>query len=338
MQNTVWFSGWFSSLAITIENIRKKIPGVKIIGTHTNKDCAYFRVCDESYIDPKGLSGEQYIEYALEFCKSHNVKVYMPKTYMNTISDNLDRFTDIGVEVIVENLSNIRALESKIATYERLERIGYENIPEYYIINGYTDYLSGLAKILSKGETPCIKFDKDEGACSFRIISDKAKSYESLKEIPDGTISFEEMESIIKDGERSEQFKPMILMPKLLSPEVSADSYPSKKGLVVIPRFKLGNRIKEIRFNEQIIEDVKRIHEEFKFQSIFNVQYRWDSDGNMKLLEVNTRMSGGIHLSSLCGIDIPAIAIAEKLGVSADIQYTGKNVRVTQYESPIILG
>ena len=339
-RKVIWFNGWFSALAKTIQDL-KNIFGdsLYIIATNPSKDCVYGKMADYFEVEPAKLMTDAYVEYALDFCKKHNVDMFMPKSYAMAIAEQADRFEDIGVVLGCNRYDILNSFTSKSKIYEYLTSLNYKNIPEYKIIEGSELGIEYINSLIQRGEVPCMKFDEDEGAASFRVISNDVLNYESMYYTLENTISINQYVELICSMRNADIGRKIMLMPKLLSPEVSIDCcVTSEFGLIAVPRFKLGNRIKEIRLDENLIEHASMIHKIFNFNAPFNVQYRWTADGDFKLLEINPRMSGGIHLSNMCGCNQIAVFIGEALGLPhcQDVKNM-HNTRLTQYETPVIL-
>lgn len=336
----IWFNNWFSAIVVTIMDIKHTFGNqLRIIGTNRTEQCTYKNIVDKFLVEPSKVSSEEYVKFALEFCKSNNIKIFFPKAYMNAIAFHKSDFEKIGVTLVCEEYKTLDLFKSKQAVYEELKRQGYDKIPSYSVVSTTQEFEKKYLEYISSGEKVCCKFDRDEGASSFRVITDSFLNYKSLSEPLENLITFDNMKQILYSGEKNGRFKDLMVMPVLLGPEVSVDCYMSPtKGFIAIPRFKHGSRIKEIEFNSTLIEDCKRLQSIFGLKSIFNVQYRWDREGNPKLLEINTRMSGGIQLSSMCGFSIPRQLLADVLKI--DSKQSLKDTRectVTQYENPIIL-
>lgn len=335
----VWFNTWFSSIKITIEQLREAFPNITFIGSNKEADCAYSSVVHEFFQEPTGLSPEEYVDFALETCAKYGITVFFPKAYAKTISKHVEDFETLGVKVIYDDYKLVKQFDSKELIYKLLESLNYDKVPEYSVANNSEDFIEQYNKYSSTDETVCVKFDKDEGAASFRVVSDKHLAYESMQDKLENILTHEDMLAILKDGESKGKFKPLMVMPKILSPEVSVDCYNSSQlGFIAIPRYKIGNRVKEIKLNQELIDDCKRLLNIFDFKSAFNIQYRWTAEGEPKLLEINTRLSGGIHLTTMCGFSIPKQMLADILGVDSGQKLEDiKEVRVTQYETPIML-
>lgn len=333
----IWINNWFSSMMCNIKDIKRLIPGIKIIGTSISENCTYKHEVDEFYIEPFKVDLDTYLDWALKFCKEHSINCILPKNYINTLSKNKETFKNIGIDILCEDYSTRRIFDSKDNVYKILDKLGYNKIPLYSIVDNVDDFMSRYVTFKNMGYKVCFKYDHDEGAGSFREINDSSDlNIESLDNKIENKISYLDAKEILRNYYSG---KPIMIMPKLSSPEVSVDCYDSPElGFIAIPRYKDGNRLKHIELNKELIEDCKYIQSIFKFKYAFNVQYRWDNMNNSKLLEVNPRMSGGIHISSMSGFCIPAQVIADKLGIKLNqTKDSIKECTVTQFEHPVIV-
>ena len=69
-----------------------------------------------------------------------------------------------------------------------------------------------------------------------------------------------------------------------------------------------------------------------------NVQFKYH-DGKPYLLEVNTRMSGGVQLSCLAAeVNIPRLALERLMGNEPEISVNRSERKVSYIESPVIVG
>ena len=103
-----------------------------------------------------------------------------------------------------------------------------------------------------------------------------------------------------------------------------------------IPRKKGNGRIREIEYNQELIEIAVKMAEQYKIPYVFNIQVKY-KDGIPKLLEINPRMSGGLHISCLAGINIPYYAIKLVLGDRLETLHPKFGVKATYIEEPVIL-
>ncbi len=346
-QQVIWFSGWFSSFSSVIKEIKedKSFDNIKIIGSHMNDTCPYAGVVDEYCQEPRGLSAEEYINWSLDFCKKNNVKLLFARIHTLNISENIYRYNQIGVDVEIEQHNALKISRSKAETYNILSEKAKENhnnrianlIPSHRIISSIDDFKDYSVDLVKQSKKVCIKYDSDEGGNSFRIIDDSAFTARSLRCVLSNKISLYDALNILGDFDFSK--KKLLAMEYLDGPEVSVDCYTSTKlGFIAIPRYKMGDRLRQIIFDKDIIESSRVIGEYLNIgkMSPFNVQFRWDTSHNLKLLEVNTRMSGGIQMSSLSGFSIVKQVIADRLHIDIR-QEEPKEHLITQYETPILV-
>ena len=70
-------------------------------------------VCDAWYTEPEDVKGEEYIDFCLDFCKKHEIDVFLPHRHFLTVSQYKSRFEEQGVKVMVDDYSLVYMLNSK---------------------------------------------------------------------------------------------------------------------------------------------------------------------------------------------------------------------------------
>lgn len=166
----VWFNHWFSTVYGLIELMKQdEEERVYVISSNKQIDSVIQKVCDEWYQDAL-TDGEEYIQYCLDFCKEHKVDVFVPRRKMVEISQNVQRFQEIGVKVMVDDYSIMKLLNDKAATYDYLKECREISIPQYAVVNTVEEFEDAYTKMKERSEQICVKFVKDEGAMSYRSI------------------------------------------------------------------------------------------------------------------------------------------------------------------------
>ena len=366
MINVIYFNQWFSSITPVIEDIKKKMGNkIKIIASSKNPEHAYKNVVDEFLVenwedgDSLADTNRNYIEYTLNVCKNYNVDIFFVKKNSKIIAENADKFKEIGVELILEDYSTLNSVKSKSEVYDLL----YESFkPEYkYLIPNYfryrisgnkDDQLASIRDILYQSDIDelewCLKLDEDEGGASFRKIkSEKILDLSSLSKFRVNEITVTELNKMV-DNLNEANLSKLLFMEILDEPEISVDCYNSKHGFIAICREKLPNsRVQRIYFNKEVTNICKSICELYDFKYPFNVQFRTakgtDSNDikNLRLLEINPRMSGGTYYSTLYNMNIAEQVLLDEMGISKPsdfskfVDFTDK--RVTFVEQAIKL-
>lgn len=339
----IWFNRWFSTVAHYIEFLRNNEEGTKfeIFGSHPNKDSIYLQYCDKVEIEPD-IKGEEYVEYCLDFCRRNKIDIFIPRKENVNISRHIHKFNELGVKVLVyDKVDMVEMMDNKVKMYLEIEekrKRGIEliDIPEYVVVNMVEEFKKAYETLVNKGVKVCMKPVIGEGSTGFRVIDDKADSVEYLlNNIVNQKISYDQVCKVLSKVDR---FNDLMVLEYLDGDEYSIDCLADGEGnlLVSIPRKKGKGRIRVVERNEELIEIAKRISKEYKIPYVFNIQVRYGR-GVPKLLEINPRMSGGLYISCLTGINIPYLAIKLLLGEKVEIPELKWNQRISYLEMPVIM-
>ncbi|SDM37721.1 ATP-grasp domain-containing protein [Bacillus sp. OK048] len=338
----IWFNRWFTTVSHFIELIRANDEGrqFEIFGTHSNKDALYLQYCDYAFTEPT-VSGEDYIEFCLDFCQKHKIDIFIPRKENVRISKRLADFEAIGVKVLVCSDSDLmETLDNKAAAYHSImqkEEAGADlvPIPDFFVVNNINDFKLAYQTLRDKGHTACFKPVIGEGATGFRVIEDKIESIDQLfRRASSRRLPFHHACEILS---QQEVFPDLMVLEYLEGPEYSIDCVASNQTLyAAIPRMKGEGRIREIVNHQELIQLAHRFHQHYQLPYIFNIQVKYN-DGVPKLLEVNPRMSGGMHFSCLTGLNLPYLAIKVLLGEEIGQLKPRFGIRASHLEKEMIL-
>ena len=331
----IWFNHWFSS-AYHLINLLKENPNfnVRVIGSNKNEYVVYRNVCDEWYQEPSDqITASDYVDFAVNFCKEKKIDIFFPRRFQMEIVKNKALFDEINVKLFAESDYKIIELaEDKAATYDYLSKVIPEVIPDYRIAHSLEEFASFYKELIKIYDRICYKLTIDEGAMSFRVIDDDLTSIKNLLSSPGHKLSFNDAYQIMSQYDFS---VPVLLMPYLDGVEVSVDCLKTNSGNIVIPRFKTNKRYLEIYYKSQIIEYCNRIIENLHFEYPLNIQFKKSGD-TYYLLEINSRMSGGLQLSLIgSNVNIPSIALSKAFGIDDKYEVSYKSAKVVHIESPI---
>ncbi len=335
-KTVVWFNHWFSTSYHIIELIKRgEGDNIHVIGSNRSPDSVQKLACDEWYCEEPVMSDEDYLSFCLDFCKEHNVRVFVPRRGMNIIHDNAESFSKLGVLLFLDTLSPAFGIfRSKTETYRLLSDIVPECIPMYFEVCSLDGFTDAYRKITEKYERACFKFVSDEGATSFRVIDNTMSDVGGLYKAPGMKISFAAAEKILCGYDFKNH---LIVMPYLKGTEVSCDCLCTERGNIVIPRFKSDSRIYTVKYDETLIGLCERIMDRGELSMPCNIQFRYHGD-EPYLLEVNTRMSGGVQLSCLsAGVNIPHIAYRKLFGENIEWKLNEKPLKVSYIENPVVI-
>ena len=334
----IWFNHWFSTAYHLIQLMRDGTDEpLYIIGSNRNDHAIYRRACEEWHTEPEIRSDEEYVSFCLEFCRQHEVDIFVPRHRITSIAKQLDSFKEIGVLVLGgRNAEPMQILDSKQATYTFFAQHGLSDwIPEYLAAHSFSEFCAAYETLHSKGFRVCYKLAEDEGALTFRVIDNNLEQLSALYSKPNTKVTLSAAQSILQGYDFS---IPMLVMPYLDGPEISVDCLRTSQGNIAIPRYKTNTRYSVVRFDAQIMSLSNRILDILDLNAPLNLQFRLHQ-GKTFLLEINPRMSGGLQLSCLAtGINLPAIALQQLLGKDLPWSYPDlEEQRVAHIETPICL-
>ncbi|MBR1823928.1 MAG: ATP-grasp domain-containing protein [Ruminococcus sp.] len=330
---TIWLNHWFSTAYNIIALIRQGGGEYRIIGTNEGRESPIMLQCDEWYQEPK-LRGEEYVDFCLDFCKEHGVDVFMPRRELVTISRFKERFTEMGVRVMVDDFEKVDILNQKDRAYELFKSLNIGKIPDYSIVTDVHHFKYAYETLIKKYDRVCFKFVRDEGGMSFHIIDNSPKDYASLFMRSSTRISLDTAVSALSEREN---FAPLMVMPFLSGDEISVDCLRTPSGTIAIPRRKNYSRVEKVFYDEEILLICRDFLEKIPLEMPCNIQFKLLNDVPY-LLEVNTRMSGGVQMSCMAsGINIPYIAVNKLLGKDVPWTESREEKSVTYIEAPLVL-
>jgi carbamoylphosphate synthase large subunit len=331
----VWFNHWFST-AYNIINLIKEDDCFEfhIIGSSELRYSVLESVCNEWYLEPEDVKGEEYVDFCLDFCQKHNIDVFLPHRHLLTISQYKKKFEEQGVKVMVDDYTLVYMLNSKQEAYSYFSKGYFIPIPGYYVVETIPDFLNAYDKIEKEYGQVCIKFVRDEGGKSYRLIDNNRKGYKSLFYRQNSRMT---LDSIIECLSEKEKFSPLMVMPYLEGDEISIDCLKTISGTIMIPRIKGSTRFERVEYDEKIMDMCSRILDEIDLKNPCNVQFKYRED-KPYFLEINTRMSGGVHMAcKAAGVNIPNLAVNKLLGVDKTWIINKEAKVISQVEIPVIL-
>ncbi|OLS40359.1 ATP-grasp domain-containing protein [Bacillus sp. MRMR6] len=338
----IWFNRWFSTVTHFIDMIRANEDGRRFViyGTHSNPDALYLQNCDYAFTEPEG-SDEEYIQFCLDFCEQHKIDIFIPRKANVLISKRISDFEAKGVKVLVCPDSELmETLDNKAAAYHSFqskELAGNRifSIPDYYVVNNIEEFKQAYNSLKKLGHNVCFKPVIGEGASGFRVIKDKIHTISELFKHGNGYhIPYQYACEILS---QQPSFPDLMVLEYLSGTEYSIDCVASKDKLfAAIPRMKGSGRVRELVNHHELIKLAHTFHQEYKLPYIFNIQVRYNN-GIPKLLEINPRMSGGMHFSCLSGINFPYLAVKLLLGEEIEQPKPHFGIRACHIEKEMIL-
>ena len=329
----IWFNHWFSTAYSIIQLIKKDESDFQIIGSNEREQAVYKKVCDEWHIEPV-LKDEEYVSYCLDFCEKNRIDIFAPRRKLVAISRHKDQFERIGVKVLVDDYEAVNMLNRKDLAYKFFKENGIGIVPEYCSVTTADEFLHAYESLKEKHSSVCFKFVNDEGGNSFRRIVDHENAFSELRWRQGSRITIRKAYSALSEVER---FGPVIVMPYLPGEEISVDCLKTKDGIIAVPRYKGTSRAERIKYDPEIIRYCQDFYSKVNLEMPCNIQFKFSGEVPY-ILEVNTRMSGGVQMSYVgSGINIPNIAINKLLGRPKEWHCENRECIVSYAEIPMLM-
>ena len=335
-KTVVMFNHWFSAIYNTIKSIKESERGeqIMLVGSSKNKNTVYKSIVDKFYTEPEDdISDSEYVTWLLNTCIKECVDVLFIKRGMAAVAKSIHLFHAKGIKVICDRYNNIMLLDNKEDTYRSVIDSGYT--PAYTVVDNYKDFKESIIEYISLYGRAVVKNICDEGSRSVRIVYCGASSDTYKNGFTGMNMSVEDMLTSYKLEELRGK-APKVMIMEYLTDEVSVDCYIHGDDEYALCRFKDSKRIQRIEHRDTLESVALTIGKSLNLKYPYNVQFRKDSNNCYRVLEVNTRMSGGIHMASLSGVNIPLICLYDAMGWSYE-KPEFKEVTVTQVETPLIV-
>lgn len=338
---TLWLNKNQSSTYNAIESIRSAHADspLRIVCSHTADDFPASAIADAFETEPRGVVGQAYVEYCLEFCRRHSVDLFIPGKELRPIVRERQRFADAGVRILAAaDGDTLKLLDSKARLYQSLEP-GLVRIPDFHVVKHVDAFDRACADLRTHHPVICFKPAVSTFGLGFHILTDRGNDLDRLLSGDPILISFADARRRLG---QVKQFRDLIVMQYLVGPERSVDCLAHEGELVTCvvrrkPQQSGGAQV--IEANPEILELTRRLTTRLKLNGVFNVQFR-DSDGLPFLLEINPRMSGGLHYACRSGVEIPYWAVRLALGTAtpAQVPQPRTGIKVGQVTKAITLG
>ncbi|MBC2724764.1 ATP-grasp domain-containing protein [Desulfosporosinus sp.] len=311
---TIYFNRCFSSTPKIIQRFLTSNPSnFKIYISHVCPNNDLQEVADYFEVEPS-VNGRDYVDYCLDFCFKHGVNLFVPRYNVTTLIEYKEQFDRLGVKVMfVGDSETYQLLDNKLKTYEALEGANLVAIPKAFRIENIKDFENAYNLITRIGSSVCLKPISGIGGDGFKRILDDMTEIDELNKTTNSTISLARINRIL---EHSNIVEPFMVMEYLEGDEYSIDCLGNNGELVVaVPRKKADLYRQTIEYREDLIAIAQRLTKEFSLSYLYNIQVKYHK-GVAHLIEINTRMSAGIHKSCFTGVNFLDLAIKQLMGES----------------------
>lgn len=307
----VWFNKTFSSLHAALRMIRSTDAGreFSLLVTSTNIHAAAGRQADRFEIEPTEFSENGYVAWCVNFCRTHDVDVFVPGKSATAIAKAHERFEAVGTRVLsAASASTLHLLHNKTAFYQNVHTEAAP-APDWHAVHNLLEFDAAYAAVKARDGVVCIKPAQSVYGIGFRKIVEDRSAFDLYIGGDFYKIDLASLRTMLA---QREDLPELLVMEYLPGHEFSVDCLADQGALkVAVARRKPlhGETGQVIDPREDIQQACAQIVRQFSLNGFINIQFREGLRG-LRVLEVNPRMSGGIGMACLSGINLPLLGLA----------------------------
>ena len=315
---------------------------VRIVGVDMDPTAYGFALVDESATVPAG-GDDDYVPRMVELAEREDADVVLPLTTaeLGPLARNRDAF-DAAVMVSPEDA--LAVANDKGRLYGFLDDEGFDCAPPFRRVDDADAFVEACRELGYPDRPVCFKRPVASGMRGFRVLDERGDRLERLlSEKPDSTVTT--VAEVLPVLESAETFPELIVMEYLPGEEYSVDVLArGDEAGPVVPRSRTRTRAGisfegTVERDEELIEAAGDICRGLGVEYNVNVQFKYDSDGAPKVLEINPRVSGTIIMCVGAGANLPYLGVKHALGEpipAVDVQWGTHMVRYWQevFRSP----
>lgn len=324
----VWLAEGQSSqrdMLLSLQQLQKTSP-FTLIASHRHNRPEILACADISYIEPldkhnPANNATAIPLFVLEKAKQHNVKVLLTGRNSRDYEVYRADFEQAGIRLLT-GAADVAMLDTIDDKFAFMHHCHAYNIPvaEGWRFDNYAQLQNLLAE--HRHLPLCVKPVSGIFAQGFWRLDTGAtqKHWDSFEHLYFTEAKKIHLAEFIHAYQHSQMVQnkpiPMLLMPYLSGREYSIDVV-CERGeiLAAVTRYKKGN-IQHIGYDEAVMAIVVPLIRAFGCDGIVSVQTKANAEGEHKVLEINSRASGGINYTTHGGVDLTQLAFSYWLGLT----------------------
>ncbi len=316
----IWFNHGYASVRDAVTMIADAANGrVRCIASHSDPTAAVLDAADDAFveavIDRTSTGGQAaYAEYCLAQCRARGVDLFVPQRGREAIAARRDDFAAVGTRLSVAGSPDTLALLADKGRFHPVATVAGIAMPSTRFVNDLAGFDAALAALAARGLPACVKPTHGVFGAGFWQLDRKRSLFSAMMDSENRCIDPAAMRGAIGEAGAVK----LLVMEFLGGPEWSVDCLAREGRLILgIARHKLG-RAQRIETQGQAIDIARDTVRVFGLSGLINVQCRAVDEHarDVRLLEINARMSGGCHYTAHSGVNLPWWHVALELGLA----------------------
>lgn len=297
----VWYNRGLSNTYDVLMSVREAGSAFVLRATHSDPLAAVSKVAHEFAVEPDGMEDEAYVDWCLRQCREHDIRIFVPQRRREAIGERRECFEAEGIRLSIMGGPNVMGMvDRKHELYADLAGADVP-VPAYVVFHTVEEFDAAVAELEPVAGRLCVKPCVGVYGSGFRILEREGCDFRRLLSGDVVRTSFEAFRTVLTG---SAQDRDMMLMAYLPGTERSVDVLAHRGRLVrAVSRIKVGSH-QILETESPSVEVAKFLTERYELDGVFNLQTK-ERDGVQYLLEVNSRMSGGLLYACMSGVAFP---------------------------------
>jgi carbamoyl-phosphate synthase large subunit len=264
-----------------------------------------------------------FMEQLYAICAAKKIQVILPLVTKElfVLARYKKELAAEGIKVLVSDEASLEIANNKSRLYQFLEWRGLA-VPAFRVVENTAQFEQAAQELGYPAKTICFKPSVSNGSRGFRIIAPMADEADLLFNYKPNAAYMGYADAVRILSTKS--FPELLVSEYLPGEEYSVDCL-ARQGetILALPRVrkKIINGITvqgEFIQNETIIAYCRQIIAELKLHGNIGIQVKQNEGGEFRLLEINPRVQGTIAAALGGGINLPALAVKQEMGIPVD--------------------
>ena len=338
MKNNFWINNMHSSQR-DVAGLIKSAAGtdVHLISSHRDYRESIFMTADEYVQEPSksdALSGAQYGDWLLDVAHEKRVTGILAMRYAKELVARKEEFERVGIRIAGGATTGwkINFCEDKFAFYTLMKKEGVP-MPDTYFASWGDKIEEACRKIEANGDVACVKPNVGVFGRGFWVFNKNAKEFDAFSGSSKASVDV----SVYAKAHNSSNHLGVIVMKYLSGIETSVDCVCDNGEILVHAVRKKHKFAQLISTGGKEFELAQAVAKIVGLDGLVNIQFKEDDAGNLYVLEVNTRPSGGVGWSSAVGINLPYAAYCMMNGVKTEQKLLKEPVAISRVDLAVQL-
>jgi hypothetical protein len=321
---TLWFNEGYSSIRDAVLMIgAARSHDLRVIASHRDAHAPVLNAADLSFVEPPiGRADEAditaYGDYCLKMCADHGIDLFVAQRGRATLAARTAEFGAIGTRLAATGTpATLALIDDKARFFEAASGIGIP-MPWTREVTDATGFDTACAELAARGHAACVKPPHGVFGAGFWRLDPAVSAFETLMNADHHRIAPAAMRDAIAAAPGPVR---LLVLEYLPGTEWSLDCLCRDGRMVTgVARRKLG-RAQRLETEGPIFALARRAVAAFELSGLINLQFKAasiDDDSDIRLLEINPRMSGGCLYTRYSGINLPWWHIALELGLASE--------------------